>query len=83
LGALFIYISSLDYQRQGETAKFWPAHIHLAGKDILRFHAIYCPALLMSVDLPLTKFIGAHGCGHEEGEKMSKSNGNVVHSIGA
>ncbi|MBX2613859.1 methionine--tRNA ligase [Campylobacter coli] len=78
LDALFIYISSLDYQSQGENAKFWPAHIHLAGKDILRFHAIYWPAFLMSVDLPLPKFIGAHGWWTKEGEKMSKSKGNVV-----
>ncbi|WP_052774941.1 methionine--tRNA ligase [Campylobacter coli] len=78
LDALFIYISSLDYQSQGENAKFWPAHIHLIGKDILRFHAIYWPAFLMSVDLPLPKFIGAHGWWTKEGEKMSKSKGNVV-----
>ncbi|EKP0490164.1 methionine--tRNA ligase [Campylobacter coli] len=78
LDALFIYISSLDYQSQGENAKFWPAHIHLVGKDILRFHAIYWPAFLMSVDLPLPKFIGAHGWWTKEDEKMSKSKGNVV-----
>ncbi|EHU8417893.1 methionine--tRNA ligase [Campylobacter coli] len=78
LDALFIYISSLDYQSQGENAKFWPAHIHLVGKDILRFHVIYWPAFLMSVDLPLPKFIGAHGWWTKEGEKMSKSKGNVV-----
>ncbi|EKA0235699.1 methionine--tRNA ligase [Campylobacter coli] len=78
LDALFIYISSLDYQSQGENAKFWPAHIHLVGKDILRFHAIYWPAFLMSVDLPLPKFIGAHGWWTKESEKMSKSKGNVV-----
>lgn len=78
LDALFIYISSLDYQSQGENAKFWPAHIHLVGKDILRFHAIYWPAFLMSVDLPLPKFIGAHGWWTKEGKKMSKSEGNVV-----
>ncbi|EPZ9040506.1 methionine--tRNA ligase [Campylobacter coli] len=78
LDALFIYISSLDYQSQGENAKFWPAHIHLVGKDILRFHAIYWPAFLMSVDLPLPKFISAHGWWTKEGEKMSKSKGNVV-----
>ncbi|EAH6106530.1 methionine--tRNA ligase [Campylobacter coli] len=78
LDALFIYISSLDYQSQGENAKFWPAHIHLVGKDILRFHAIYWPAFLMSVDLPLPKFIGTHGWWTKEGEKMSKSKGNVV-----
>ncbi|RTJ65487.1 methionine--tRNA ligase [Campylobacter jejuni] len=78
LDALFIYISSLDFQNKGKNAKFWPAHVHLVGKDILRFHAIYWPAFLMSVDLPLPKFIGAHGWWTKEGEKMSKSKGNVV-----
>ncbi|ELS1811576.1 methionine--tRNA ligase [Campylobacter jejuni] len=78
LDALFIYVSSLDFQSKGENAKFWPAHAHLVGKDILRFHAIYWPAFLMSVDLPLPKFIGAHGWWTKEGEKMSKSKGNVV-----
>ncbi|EKG9140187.1 methionine--tRNA ligase [Campylobacter jejuni] len=78
LDALFIYISSLDFQSKGENAKFWPAHVHLVGKDILRFHAIYWPAFLMSVDLPLPKFIGVHGWWTKEGEKMSKSKGNVV-----
>lgn len=78
LDALFIYISSLDFQSKGENAKFWPAHVHLVGKDILRFHAIYWPAFLMSIDLPLPKFIGAHGWWTKEGEKMSKSKGNVV-----
>ncbi|EAJ9093440.1 methionine--tRNA ligase [Campylobacter jejuni] len=78
LDALFIYISSLDFQSKGENAKFWPAHVHLVGKDILRFHAIYWPAFLMSVDLPLPKFIGAHGWWTKEGEKMSKSKGNVI-----
>ncbi|HDX3746735.1 TPA: methionine--tRNA ligase [Campylobacter jejuni] len=78
LDALFIYISSLDFQSKGENAKFWPAHVHLVGKDILRFHAIYWPAFLMSVNLPLPKFIGAHGWWTKEGEKMSKSKGNVV-----
>ncbi|EDP5767836.1 methionine--tRNA ligase [Campylobacter jejuni] len=78
LDALFIYVSSLDFQNKRENAKFWPAHVHLVGKDILRFHAIYWPAFLMSVDLPLPKFIGAHGWWTKEGEKMSKSKGNVV-----
>ncbi|MDP8282208.1 methionine--tRNA ligase [Campylobacter jejuni] len=78
LDALFIYVSSLDFQNKGKNAKFWPAHVHLVGKDILRFHAIYWPAFLMSVDLPLPKFIGAHGWWTKEGEKMSKSKGNVV-----
>lgn len=78
LDALFIYISSLDFQNKGENAKFWPAHVHLVGKDILRFHAIYWVAFLISVDLPLPKFIAAHGWWTKDGEKMSKSKGNVV-----
>ncbi|TQR34716.1 methionine--tRNA ligase [Campylobacter sp. MIT 99-7217] len=78
LDALFIYVSSLDYLNSGKNAKFWPAHIHLVGKDILKFHAIYWPAFLMSVDLPLPKFIAAHGWWTKDGEKMSKSKGNVI-----
>lgn len=78
LDALFIYVSSLDYGTNGENARFWPAHIHLVGKDILRFHAIYWPAFLMSVDLPLPRYIGAHGWWTKDGEKMSKSKGNVI-----
>lgn len=78
LDALFIYVSSLDFGTKGENAKFWPAHVHLVGKDILRFHAIYWPAFLMSADLPLPEIIGAHGWWTRDGEKMSKSKGNVV-----
>lgn len=58
--------------------EFWPAKIHLVGKDILRFHSIYWPAFLMSLDLPLPKHIAAHGWWTRDGEKMSKSKGNVV-----
>jgi methionyl-tRNA synthetase len=57
---------------------FWPANVQLVGKDILRFHAIYWPAFLMSLDLPLPKHIAAHGWWTRDGEKMSKSKGNVV-----
>jgi len=56
----------------------WPADLHLVGKDILRFHAVYWPAFLMSAGLPLPKKIFAHGWWTVEGEKMSKSLGNVV-----
>jgi len=77
LDALFIYISSLDYPK-GANAKFYPAFIHLVGKDILRFHAVYFPAFLMSIGLPLPKFIAAHGWWTKDGEKMSKSKGNVI-----
>ncbi|MCK4974436.1 MAG: methionine--tRNA ligase subunit beta, partial [Sulfurimonas sp.] len=57
---------------------YWPASTHFVGKDILRFHAIYWPAFLMSLDLPLPKHIGAHGWWTRDGEKMSKSKGNVI-----
>lgn len=78
LDALFIYVSSLDFLNQGKNAKFWPAHLLLVGKDILRFHAVYFPAFLMSANLALPRFIGAHGWWTKEGEKMSKSKGNVI-----
>lgn len=78
LDALFIYLSSLDYISKGANMRFFPAHLHLVGKDILKFHAIYFPAFLMSVGLPLPKFIAAHGWWTREGEKMSKSKGNVI-----
>lgn len=77
LDALFIYLSSLDYPN-GTNAKFFPAHIHLVGKDILKFHAIYWIAFLMSVELPLPKYIAAHGWWTRDGQKMSKSKGNVI-----
>ncbi len=78
LDALFIYLSSLDFASGGENVRFFPAHLHLVGKDILKFHAIYFPAFLMSVDLPLPRFIAAHGWWTRDGEKMSKSKGNVI-----
>lgn len=78
LDALFIYLSSLDFVNGGENVKFFPAHVHLVGKDILKFHAIYWPAFLMSVDLPLPKFIAAHGWWVRDGQKMSKSKGNII-----
>jgi methionyl-tRNA synthetase len=58
--------------------RFWPADAHLIGKDILRFHAVYWPSFLMAADLPLPKRIFAHGWWTVEGQKMSKSLGNVV-----
>ncbi len=80
LDALLNYITALGYGSDNEELleKFWPASIHFVGKDILRFHAIYWPAFLMSLDLPLPKHIGAHGWWTRDGEKMSKSKGNVV-----
>ena len=81
LDALLNYVTALGYGSDSAALmeKFWPADIHLVGKDILRFHAIYWPAFLMSLDLPLPKHIAAHGWWTRDGEKMSKSKGNVVH----
>ncbi len=62
----------------GPRAHYWPADVHVIGKDILRFHAIYWPAFLMSAGLPLPKRIFGHGFVLSKGEKMSKSVGNVV-----
>ena len=78
LDALMNYITALGYGTDEANMNFWPASIHLVGKDILRFHAIYWPAFLMSLDLPLPKHIAAHGWWTRDGEKMSKSKGNVV-----
>ncbi len=78
LDALLNYVTALGYGGKEENMHFWPASTHFVGKDILRFHAIYWPAFLMSLDLPLPKSIGAHGWWTRDGEKMSKSKGNVV-----
>jgi len=78
LDALMNYVTALGYGNDDKNMEFWPARVHLIGKDILRFHAIYWPAFLMSLDLPLPKHIGAHGWWTRNGEKMSKSKGNVV-----
>jgi len=80
--ALSNYITAIDYLKEGEMFKnFWPADFHVIGKDILRFHAIYWPTFLMSAGLPLPKTIFAHGWWTSEGEKMSKSKGNVVDPV--
>ncbi len=78
LDALLNYITALGYGTNEKLMHFWPATVHLVGKDILRFHAIYWPAFLMSLDLPLPKHIAAHGWWTRNGEKMSKSKGNVI-----
>jgi methionyl-tRNA synthetase len=78
LDALMNYVTALGYGTDDANMDFWPARVHLIGKDILRFHAIYWPAFLMSLDLPLPKHIAAHGWWTRDGEKMSKSKGNVV-----
>ena len=78
--ALTNYITYLGYpDRDAEDfKKFWPADCHVVGKDILRFHAVYWPAFLMSADIECPKRIYAHGWWTVEGEKMSKSLGNVI-----
>jgi len=77
IDALTNYLTALGFP-DGERMRFWPADVHLIGKDILRFHAVYWPCMLMAVGLPLPKRIFAHGWWTVEGEKMSKSRGNVV-----
>ena len=79
--ALLNYITGAGWEAGGETAEFrsvWPADVHLVGKEILRFHAVTWPAMLMSLGLPLPRKIYAHGWWTIEGDKMSKSRGNVV-----
>ena len=78
LDALLNYITALGYGKDEQDMNYWPASTQFVGKDILRFHAIYWPAFLMSLDLPLPKHIGAHGWWTRDGEKMSKSKGNVI-----
>ncbi len=78
LDALLNYITALGYGKDEKLMDFWPATVQLVGKDILRFHAIYWPAFLMSLGLPLPKHVAAHGWWTRNGEKMSKSKGNVV-----
>jgi methionyl-tRNA synthetase len=77
--ALTNYISALGYpDLNSEIKNFWPADIHMVGKDILRFHAVYWPAFLMAADLQLPKQIVAHGWWTVDGAKISKSVGNVI-----
>ena len=77
--ALVNYISALEYLRSTPSQdQFWPANIHLVGKDILTTHAVYWSTMLMALNLPLPKTIFAHGWWTVDGEKMSKSRGNVV-----
>ena len=80
LDALTNYITAMDYPDQEAElySKFWPADLHMVGKDILRFHAVYWPAFLMGAGLEPPKRIFAHGWWTNEGEKISKSLGNVI-----
>ncbi|MCX7894703.1 MAG: methionine--tRNA ligase [Thermoanaerobaculum sp.] len=78
--ALTNYISALGFGAQDQSLyeRFWPADLHLVGKDILRFHCVYWPAFLMSAGLPLPKQVFGHGWWLKDEKKMSKSLGNVV-----
>jgi methionyl-tRNA synthetase len=80
LDALLNYITALGYGTDEKNMGYWENgnSVQLVGKDILRFHSIFWPAFLMSLDLPLPKHIAAHGWWTRDGEKMSKSKGNVV-----
>jgi methionyl-tRNA synthetase len=81
IDALSNYITALGYGSDNEELynKYWPADVHLVGKEIVRFHTIYWPIMLMALDLPLPKKVFAHGWLLMYGEKASKSKGNVVY----
>ena len=78
--ALTNYITAVGFPEtaRGEYAKYWPADLHMVGKDILRFHAVYWPAFLMAAGLEPPKRVFAHGWWTNEGQKISKSLGNVI-----
>ena len=78
--ALFNYTTALGFMndRYHDYDKYWPADVHLVGKEIVRFHSIIWPAMLMSMDMPLPKHVYGHGWLVMDGGKMSKSKGNVV-----
>jgi len=83
LDALTNYLSALNYPDQKNVLfkKYWPANIHLIGKDILRFHAVYWPAFLLAANIPLPERIYGHGWILSGDEKMSKSKGNILDPI--
>ncbi|MCT4607000.1 MAG: methionine--tRNA ligase [Marinisporobacter sp.] len=83
LDALSNYITALGYPEEmdGKYKKYWPADVHLMAKEIVRFHTIIWPAMLMALDLPLPKKVFGHGWILLEGGKMSKSKGNVVDPV--
>lgn len=82
LDALTNYLTATGYpDATASRAGFWPADVHMVGKDIIRFHAVYWPAFLMAAGLPVPKRVAANGWWTAEGEKMSKSLGNVVDPV--
>ena len=82
LDALTNYLTALNWH-EGDAVyeRYWPCDIHMVGKDILRFHAVYWPAFLMAAELPLPARVFAHGWWTNEGEKISKSIGNVIDPV--
>jgi methionyl-tRNA synthetase len=79
LDALTNYLTAVGYPDEGaERFGYWPANVHLVGKEIIRFHAVYWPAFLMAAGLPLPEKVFSHGWWTVEGEKMSKSLGNFI-----
>ena len=80
IDALFNYMTALGFEndKYHDLEKYWPADVHFVGKEIVRFHSIIWPAMLMSLDLPLPKKVYGHGWLVMDGGKMSKSKGNVV-----
>ncbi|WP_025028174.1 methionine--tRNA ligase [Caldalkalibacillus mannanilyticus] len=86
IDALTNYITALGYRSENpelekKYERYWPANVHVVGKDIVRFHTIYWPIMLMALDLPLPKKVFAHGFFLVKNEKMSKSKGNVVDPV--
>ncbi len=84
LDALTNYITGVGYDADGNNDekynKYWPANVHVIGKDIIRFHTIYWPIFLMALDIPLPKQVYGHGWLLQDGDKMSKSKGNVMYA---
>ena len=83
IDALSNYITAFGYGTENDEKykKYWPADVHLVGKEIVRFHTIYWPIMLMALDLPLPKKVFAHGWLLMKDGKMSKSKGNVVDPV--
>ena len=82
MDALTNYLSALGYPNDtANVEKYWPAALHVVGKDILRFHAVYWPAFLMAADLPVPRRLFAHGWWTKDGQKISKSLGNVIDPV--
>lgn len=80
--ALTNYLSALGYfDEESDKKKYWPADFHLVGKDILRFHTVYWPAMLISAGIELPKSVFAHGWWTVDGQKMSKSMGNAIDPV--